>query len=134
MSAAIDTMTVAEQYVASLAGGAGPRPEIFAAEVSLWWNTNPDGRTINGEEFAAALAAGHPTPGMEDYRLEVMSCRPMDSGFVVTLAVRGTTPEGEAVAAHVAQIVTVENGRIVRWEEFLDRGQHVPFHGDLATQ
>jgi ketosteroid isomerase-like protein len=134
MSTSTDTKTVAEKYVASLAGGAGPMPEIFASEVTLWWNTNPEGRTIAGSEFAAALASGHPTPGMADYRLEIMTCRPMESGFVVTLAVRGTTPAGDAVAAHVAQIVTVNNGRIVRWEEFVDRGQHVPFHGDLALQ
>jgi ketosteroid isomerase-like protein len=47
--------------------------------------------------------------------------------------VRGTTADGVEAAAHVCQIVTVEDGRIVRWEEFLDRGQHVPFHGDAAA-
>jgi ketosteroid isomerase-like protein len=124
---------VAERYVSSLAGGAGPMPEIFASEVSLWWNTNPEGRTIAGDQFAAALAAGHPTPGMDDYRLEIVTCRPMTDGFVVTLAVRGTTPEGVAAAAHVCQIITVDGGRIVRWEEFVDRGQHVAFHSDLAN-
>jgi ketosteroid isomerase-like protein len=47
---------------------------------------------------------------------------------VVALSVRGTDPSGTAVAAHVCQIVTVADGRIVRWEEFLDRQQHAAFH------
>jgi limonene-1,2-epoxide hydrolase len=124
----VDLGAIADRYVASLAGGAGPAPEIFASEVALWWNVDAGGQTIAGEQFAAALAAGHPPASMADYRLEVISCRLMVDGFVVVLAVRGTTDEGIGAEANVCQIITVEDGRIVRWEEFLDVGQHEPFH------
>lgn len=119
---------VAARYVASLTEHAGPAPEIFADEVALWWNIRPDGQLLAGPEFATALAKGHPPEHISDYRLEVETVREMITGFVVTLAVRGTSPAGVAVEANVCQIVTVEDGRIARWEEFLDEGQHQPFH------
>ncbi|MDO8364377.1 MAG: nuclear transport factor 2 family protein [Actinomycetota bacterium] len=119
---------VADRYLASLVHGKGADPEIFAPEVSLWWNVRPDGQTIAGDQFAAALAAGHPPAAMPDYRLEVETCRTMASGFIVGLAVRGTPPGDSEQAAHVCQIVTVDDGKIVAWEEYLDTGQHAPFH------
>jgi ketosteroid isomerase-like protein len=123
------TLEIAQRYAGILGGQAEPTADIFASEVSLWWNTNPAGQTIAGDKFAAALAAGHPTPGMADYRVEIETVREMQDGFVVTVAVRGTQPDGTPAEALVCQIVTVEDGRIVRWEEFVDQGQHVPFHG-----
>lgn len=125
---ALTTAQIADRYLGSLVHGKGPAPEIFAAQVRLWWNIRPDGQTIAGEQFAAALAAGHPPQNMPDYRLEVETCRTMDTGFVVGLAIKGTPPGGTEQAAHVCQIVTVEDGRIVAWEEYLDAGQHDPFH------
>jgi ketosteroid isomerase-like protein len=120
---------VAARYVASLADHAGPAPEIFADEVDLWWNIRPEGQRMAGAKFANALAEGHPPEHMADYRLDITMVREMTTGFVVTLAVRGTTPAGVAVEANVCQIVTVHDGLITRWEEFLDQGQHQPFHG-----
>src|ERR1700722_16961540 len=120
---------VAQRYADILGGKAEPTADIFASEVSLWWNTNPEGPNIDGDKFAAARAAGRPTPGMPDYRVEIETVREMQDGFVVTVAVRGTQPDGTRAEALVCQIVTVEDGRIVRWEEFVDQGQHVPFHG-----
>lgn len=125
---AFDISDVARRFVASLVDGAGPAPEIFADEVSLWWNVRPDGQRLAGEIFAHALSAGHPPAHMSDYRLEAESVRLMDDGFILALAVKGTTSDGRAVAAHVCQIVTVAAGKIVRWEEYLDQGQHEPFH------
>jgi hypothetical protein len=119
---------VASRYVASLVDHAGPAPEIFGDEVALWWNIRPSGQLIGGPEFASALAQGHPPQHIADYRLELETVREMANGFVVTLAVRGTTPEGAGIEANVCQIVTVDDGRISRWEEFLDEGQHQPFH------
>ena len=125
---ALTTGEIAERYLGSLVHGAGPAPEIFPQQVRLWWNVRPDGQSIDGDQFAAALAAGHPPQDMPDYRLEVESCRTMPTGFIVGLAVKGTPAGFTEQAAHVCQIVTVEAGLIVGWEEYLDTAQHEPFH------
>ena len=125
---------IAGRYVATLTDHAGPAPEIFADSVSLWWNIRPSGQLIAGPEFALALAEGHPPEHVADYRIEVETVREMTTGFVVTLAVRGTAPGGDAIEANVCQIVTVDDGRITHWEEFLDTGQHQPFHGNGAAE
>jgi ketosteroid isomerase-like protein len=103
--------------------------EIFPEQISLWWNIRPEGQTMSGGDFASAIATGHPPPNMRDYRLEIQTVRLMGDGFVVTLAVRGTSEDGSPVEAHLCQIMTVENDRIARMEEYLDRIQHTPFNG-----
>jgi hypothetical protein len=64
---------------------------------------------MSGGGFASAVATGHPPANMRDYRLEVQTVRLMSDGFVVTLAVRGTSKDGLSAEVHVCQIMTVED-------------------------
>ncbi|BDI61587.1 nuclear transport factor 2 family protein [Qipengyuania nanhaisediminis] len=67
--------------------------------------------------FTAAVRAAVP-----DFRYEDALCEPTPTGFVEEHVVRGTLPDGSALAIHACVVGEVQGGRITALREYLDSG------------
>jgi ketosteroid isomerase-like protein len=101
----------------------------YAPEAKIWHNT--DGAEPTRDDNAATLKGfvRHISNRVYDERrLSVF-----DGGFVHQHRLRGTRPDGAAVALDACIVCAVENGRITRLDEYFDSAQVAEFTGTART-
>lgn len=108
-------LEVARRWLPAFCAGRRADDDLYAEGVSTWHNV--------GEWEAPIKATPSRRRRMEagaDLRVEDVTCRVFDSGFVVQATTVGTSARGIAVRVPTVLIVSVVGGRIARFEEYTD--------------
>lgn len=99
--------------------------ELYAPDAVLWTNTAQ--RELDAREIAAFLPAM--ARKMPDRRYVDRCITPFAGGFVHRHRLTGTRKDGARVAAACCAIVSVEDGKVTRIEEYLDGRQQEALAG-----
>lgn len=128
MSAADDEWTkqieaLAERFIRSVQRGDIEQVEsIYAEDAVIWHNYDQVEQTrdqnVRTMKWFTSRLAGM---SYEDIRLSVLP-----DGWVQQHVLRGTAPNGTAIAVHAMLRVWVRDGRITRLDEYLDPAQAAP--------
>ena len=109
-------------FNALLAGEAAALERLFAPHAVFWQNFL--GREIPRDEFLAGFARLAHT--VDDLHFEDVRRTATGAGFVEQHTLCGRTQSGAALAVRGCFIAAVEDGRIVRLNEYLDSAQLAP--------
>lgn len=93
--------------------------ELYAKDAVLWTNTAQ--RELKAREIASFVPLM--IKKMPDRRYTNRRVTPFEGGFVHRHRLTGTNRDGARVAAECCAIVTIEDGKVTRVEEFLDSRQ-----------
>ncbi len=115
---------------AFLAGERGP-VELYASGVHTWHaaadTTTPIDPTTDDPSFARLRAA------VPDLRRENVRTRVFDRGWVVQATTAGTV-DGDVVRVHACVVALLDDdGRIARFEEYVDQASAAPFARALGA-
>jgi uncharacterized protein len=91
------------------------RDEVYAPDVIVWHNND------NHEQ--------HIDENLTGKRYEEVRRQATSTGFVEQHVLRGTTKNGTELNVFACLVVTVENGRIARIDEYLDGNAVTPLAG-----
>ncbi len=120
-----DPLAVARRFVDALnACDVDAVREIYAPDVRIWHCF--DKRTQTVEKNIETLTFLHRR--LNNLNYDVLRVIPVPGGYVQQHVLRGELPGGEPFGLHACAIVSVENGRIVTLEEYLDTGQARPLY------
>ena len=118
-----ETLAIAKRFTECLASGdAAGIDAIYHDDVVVW-------RNIDDRELVKAQVmkvVSYLTERVQDLAYEDVKVHVTKEGYVQQHVLRGTAPNGEKVHAHACLIVTLEEGRIRRVEEYLDSAQLAP--------
>ena len=112
-----DPIRLAERLIAAVTAGdiEGVRA-CYAPDVVVWHNS--DGVAQSAEENLRVL--GWVTKNIRDLRYDEVRRQRTPTGFVQQHVLRGTAPNGTALAIPACLVGTVVDGRITRLDEYLD--------------
>jgi ketosteroid isomerase-like protein len=112
-----DPIRLAERLIAAVTAGdiEGVRA-CYAPDVVVWHNS--DGVGQSAEENLRVL--GWVTKNIRDLRYDEVRRQRTPTGFVQQHVLRGTAPNGTALAIPACLVGTVVDGRITRLDEYLD--------------
>lgn len=96
--------------------------EIYAPDAVIWHNN--DNVCIGPTENIRVLTWLHGV--VTDLRYEDVRRLPTPKGYVQQHTLRAVTPAGDPIEVHACFVVTIENGRIVRLDEYLDKAASRP--------
>lgn len=96
--------------------------QIYAPDALIWHNHRPNTETVDENLTVLALA----TRFIDGFRYEDISRHATADGFVQQHTVRGRTPGGDELRIPACLICTVEAGRIVRVDEYMDSAHLAP--------
>ncbi len=105
-----------------LAGDVDGVAALYRDDAVIWRNI--DGRELVKKQMlkvVAFLASEVTDLSYTDVRVQ-----PTASGFVQQHTLRGVAPNGQPVTAHACLVATLEEGLIVRLEEYLDSAALAP--------
>jgi len=106
---------VARQWLPAFVAGRRADESVYAPGVSTWHNV--------GEWEAPIRSTPSRRRRMEagaNLSVQDVQCRVFDGGFVVQAVTVGTSVGGAPVRVPTCLVVTVEQGRITRFEEYAD--------------
>lgn len=114
---------LAERFIRSVQRGDIEQVEsIYAEDAVIWHNYDQVEQTrdqnVRTMKWFTSRLAGM---SYEDIRLSVLP-----DGWVQQHVLRGTAPNGTAIAVHAMLRVWVRDGRITRLDEYLDPAQAAP--------
>lgn len=93
-----------------------PRRGLRTRDATTWHNT--DGKDEPLRQSGARRRPVHEV--VPDFHFDVSAIHSWENGFAVQYVARGTLPDGSAVEAPACLIGTVRDGKVHRFEEYLD--------------
>jgi len=96
--------------------------DLYTDDMTAWRNS--DGRTLVRKQALKVVRIL--TGNLTDLRYENIRVTPTTTGYVQQHTMRCTAPNGRVVEAHVCMIATLENGKIVHVDEYMDTAQMAP--------
>jgi ketosteroid isomerase-like protein len=113
----MDALQVAEALFRAVeAGDVDAVRNLYHPDVRVWHNSDDHGQTRDENLRTLAWLVDH----VADRRYEVLRRVPIDGGFLQQHVLHGRLPDGSALRLHAAFVGLVQDGRIVRIEEYLD--------------
>src|SRR6478609_9451949 len=109
------SLSVARRWLPAFAAGKRADEACYAPNVSTWHNV--------GEWEAEIKKTPSRTRRVEagaDIRLESLTLKVFDGGFVVQATTAGVSAEGVPVRVPTCLVVNVVDGKIARFEEYAD--------------
>lgn len=95
--------------------------EIFSPKLQFWANfTN---QTKSRDEMLAAIEAGYAVHRQRTY--DDRQIRALDHGWVAQYTCKLIRHDGSSAAHWAAMVVEVQDGKIVRIDEYMDAGKFV---------
>jgi ketosteroid isomerase-like protein len=89
---------------------------IYADDFVAWSNFDDATKDVDG----TLVVLGWLCHKLADRRYEVSRRELIDGGFLQQHVLRGTAPDGSAIAMPACVVATVSEGRVVRIDEYLD--------------
>jgi ketosteroid isomerase-like protein len=89
---------------------------IYAADFVAWSNFDDGTKDVDG----TLAVLGWLCHKLGDRRYDVSRREVIDGGFLQQHVLRGTAPDGSAVAMPACIVATVTDGQVVRIDEYLD--------------
>ena len=118
-----DAVAIVERFFAALeAGDTDLLARLYTPDARIWHNDASGEQGV--EDNLRVLRGLHAV--VSGLRYDVGRRFPMDGGVVQQHVLRGTLPDGSAVAMPAAMFLYVEGGRVRRIEEYLDSAQAAP--------
>jgi ketosteroid isomerase-like protein len=123
-------LEVARRWLPAFCAGRRADEDLYADGVSTWHNVG---------EWEAPIKT---TPSRRrrmnagaELRVEDVTCRVFDTGFVVQATTVGTSAQGVPVRVPTVLIVSVVDGKIARFEEYTDSAAAEPlFEGSAQDE
>src|SRR5690349_11092557 len=118
-----DAIATVERFFAALEeGDTDLLARIYTPDARIWHNDASGEQGV--EDNLKVLRGLHAVVSGLHY--EIARRFPMDGGVVQQHVLRGTLPDGSAVAMPAAMFLYVDGGRVTRIEEYLDSAQAAP--------
>ncbi|MBX3489708.1 nuclear transport factor 2 family protein [Parvibaculum sp.] len=115
-----DALLVAERFFRAVeTGDTDEVARVYAPDARIWHNFSQAEQTVE-ENLKVLRWMARKLPGR---RYDVLRRVVIPGGFMQQHVVRGTLADGSAFAMPACVVCLVENGRIVRLEEYLDPAQ-----------
>ena len=113
-----DSQAIASALHAAIeSGDTGPLGDLYADDAVIWHNSD----YVELTKDASLASIGILSQIAEDVRVEVVRFAETDFGFVEQIVLRGTVKaNGNAIALHNCILVTVDDGRVTRIDEYVD--------------
>jgi ketosteroid isomerase-like protein len=125
-----DAVAIVERFFAALeAGDTDLLARLYTPDARIWHNDASGEQGV--EDNLRVLRGLHAVVSGLHY--DVGRRFPMDGGVVQQHVLRGTLPDGSAVAMPAAMFLYVEGGRVRRIEEYLDSAQAAPIRAARAA-
>ena len=125
-----DAVATVERFFAALeAGDTDTLAAIYATDAQIWHNDNSDEQGV--QDNLTVLRGLHRVVSGLHY--EIVRRFALDGGVVQQHVLRGTLPDGSAVAMPAAMFLWVDGGRVTRIEEYLDSGLAAPIRAARAA-
>lgn len=113
----IDYVDLAQRFVAAIqAGDAAAVRAFYAPDAKIWHNIDDVEQTV--DQNLKSLAWFVRTLPDRIYRVQRIA--PLPDGFLQQHVLEATLPNGERWAMDACVVVRIENGKIVRLDEYLD--------------
>lgn len=110
-----EAYALAQRWLPAFLAGRRADDDVYAEDVATWHNTSETVSKIQQTPSRTrANAAG------ADLRLENPRIKVFDGGWVFQATTVGATADGDPIRIPSCLVVTVENGRIARFEEYAD--------------
>lgn len=110
-----ETYALAQRWLPAFLAGRRADDDVYAEDVATWHNTSETVSKIQQTPSRTrANAAG------ADLRVENPRIKVFDGGWVFQATTVGATADGDPIRIPNCLVVTVENGRIARFEEYAD--------------
>ena len=109
------TEEVAQRWLPAFLAGRRADAELYADEVTVWHNIGERTERLEAEPSHARAKAVLPDLHQEDVRLRVG-----EGHFVLQLTAVATDGAGQSVRVPSCLVVTVERGKITRFDEYAD--------------
>src|SRR5712671_5775287 len=102
-----------------------PSPDVYADHFSIWHNYDEVAIELTREQLAAGAELEHGALGsvLDGFGYIDRRVHAADDAVVLTHVMVGTLADGTAVRIPACQVSTVEHGRIVRTDVYLDSAQ-----------
>jgi len=123
-----DVATVERFFAALEAGDTDLLAAIYTPDARIWHN---DASGEQGVEDNLKVRGLHAV--VSGLRYDIGRRFPIDGGVVQQHVLRGTLPDGSAVAMPAAMFLYVDAGRVRRIEEYLDSAQAAPIRAARAS-
>lgn len=118
-----NAVTVVERFFTALeAGDTDTLTDIYAPDALIWHND--DGGEQGVEDNLRVLRGLHSVVSGLQY--EIVRRYAVEDGVFQQHVLRGTLPDGSAVAMPAAMRLVIADGRVTRIEEYLDSAQAAP--------
>ena len=125
-----DAVAIVERFFAALeAGDTDLLARLYTPDARIWHNDASGEQGV--EDNLRVLRGLHAVVSGLHY--DVGRRFPMDGGVVQQHVLRGTLPDGSAVAMPAAMFLYVEGGQVRRIEEYLDSAQAAPIRAARAA-
>jgi ketosteroid isomerase-like protein len=124
-----DVATVERFFGALEAGDTDLLAAIYTPDARIWHNDASGEQGV--EDNLKVLRGLHAV--VSGLRYDIGRRFPMDGGVVQQHVLRGTLPDGSAVAMPAAMFLYVDAGRVRRIEEYLDSAQAAPIRAARAS-
>lgn len=110
-----EAYALAQRWLPAFLAGRRADDDVYAEDVATWHNTSETVSKIQlTPSRTRANAAG------DDLRVENPRIKVFDGGWVFQATTVGTAADGDPVRIPNCLVVTVEDGRIARFEEYAD--------------
>lgn len=114
-------LDVARRFLAALNGNdADAVREIYHPQARIWHSFHPDGHQSIDDNVKTLNWMHRKLPKLE---YDIVRLAPLENGYMQQHVLRGEMADGTTVALYACAICTVEDGRIVALEEYLDPAQ-----------
>jgi ketosteroid isomerase-like protein len=118
-----DAVALANRFIDALhAADIDTIREIYAPDARIWHNFTNDYQTVD-DNIASLLAIRKKLSNM---RYDITRLEPIKDGYLQQHVMRGTLAGGDEFAMHAMLTVTINDGRIVKAEEYLDFRETLP--------
>jgi ketosteroid isomerase-like protein len=124
-----EAWNVAQHWLPAFVAGHRAAPELYVDGVSTWHNVGEWEAPIKQTPSRTRRNEAGGDLHVEDVRLNVFT-----GGFVVQATTVGTAPDGTAVRLPTCLVVTVRDGRILRFEEYADSRQAEALFGAAGAK
>ena len=120
-------LDVARRFLAALNANDGDAVrEIYHPQASIWHSFHPDGYQSIDDNVKTLRWMHRKLPKLH---YDVVRLQALPDGYLQQHVLRGEMADGTNVALYACAICTVEDGRIVALEEYLDPSQVAALQG-----
>jgi hypothetical protein len=112
-----------------------PSADMYADRFVIWHNYDGVAVELDREQLAAGAELEHAALGsvLQGFGYVDRRTRACDDSVVLTHVMVGTLPDGTDVRVPACHVSTIEHGRIVRTDVYLDSAQLAPLATAFAS-